>query len=53
MNTAQLPKQEAILSVEHLKVYYPSKKTFLGKITAYNKAVDDVSFLFIKVKHWV
>ena len=48
MNTAQLPKQEAILSVEHLKVYYPSKKTFLGKITAYNKAVDDVSFSVYK-----
>lgn len=48
MNTAQLPKQETILSVEHLKVYYPSKKTFLGKITAYNKAVDDVSFSVYK-----
>ena len=50
MNTAQLPKQEAILSVEHLKVYYPSKKTFLGKITAYNKAVDHVSFSVYKAE---
>lgn len=37
-------KQQALLSVEDLKVWYPSEKTFLGKITAYNKAVNDVSF---------
>ncbi len=48
MNTAQLAEQETILSVEHLKVYYPSKITFLGKITEYNKAVDDVSFTVYK-----
>ncbi len=33
-----------ILQVQNLKVYYPSKKTFLGKVTEYTKAVDDVSF---------
>lgn len=35
---------EVILSVKNLKVYYPAQKTFLGKITSYSKAVDDVSF---------
>jgi peptide/nickel transport system ATP-binding protein len=33
-----------LLTVENLKVYFPSQKTFLGKTTAYTKAVDDVSF---------
>jgi len=35
---------EILLKVESLKVYYPSKKTFLGKVLSYTKAVDDVSF---------
>jgi peptide/nickel transport system ATP-binding protein len=38
------PQNGPLLSVENLKVYFPSKKTFLGKVTAYTKAVDDVSF---------
>ena len=33
-----------LLSVQHLKVYYPAKKTFLGKVLSHTKAVDDVSF---------
>ena len=33
-----------LLSVENLKVYFPAKKTFFGKILDYTKAVDDVSF---------
>jgi peptide/nickel transport system ATP-binding protein len=33
-----------LLTVENLKVYFPTQKTFLGKTTAYTKAVDDVSF---------
>jgi len=33
-----------LLSVKNLQVYFPAKKTFLGKIQAYTKAVDDVSF---------
>jgi peptide/nickel transport system ATP-binding protein len=36
--------EKTLLSVENLKVYFPSKKTFLGKILTYTKAVDDVSF---------
>ncbi len=35
---------EILLKVENLKVYYPTKKSLLGKILAYTKAVDDVSF---------
>ncbi|MCA6455280.1 MAG: ABC transporter ATP-binding protein [Chitinophagaceae bacterium] len=33
-----------LLSVQNLKVWFPAKKTFLGKTTAYTKAVNDVSF---------
>jgi peptide/nickel transport system ATP-binding protein len=33
-----------LLCVKNLKVYFPAKKTFLGKVLDYNKAVDDVSF---------
>jgi peptide/nickel transport system ATP-binding protein len=33
-----------ILSVKNLKVYFPAKKTFLGKVLDYTKAVDNVSF---------
>lgn len=33
-----------LLSVQNLRVWFPAKKTFLRKTTAYTKAVDDVSF---------
>lgn len=33
-----------LLSVKNLNVWFPAKKTFFGKVTAYTKAVDDVSF---------
>jgi len=33
-----------LLSVENLKVYFPLKKTFLGKVLNYIKAIDEVSF---------
>lgn len=33
-----------LLEVNNLKVWYPTKKTFLGKILSYTKAVDEVSF---------
>lgn len=36
--------RQPLLQVENLKVYFPLKKTFLGKSTSYFKAVDDVSF---------
>ena len=41
-------KLQTIISVEHLKVWFPSQKTFLGKITAYTKAVNNVSFEIYK-----
>ena len=41
-------KIQTLLSVEHLKVWYPSAKTFFGKVTAYNKAVNNVSFKIYK-----
>lgn len=38
------PGGTPLLSVERLKVYFPSKKNFLGKPISFTKAVDDVSF---------
>ncbi len=35
---------EILLKAEHLSVWYPSKKSFLGKPLSFIKAVDDVSF---------
>ena len=37
-------KEIPILQVENLKVYFPVERSFLGKVTKYFKAVDDVSF---------
>ena len=34
-----------ILEVKNLQKYYPSKKSFFGKVLAYTKAVDDVTFV--------
>ncbi len=39
-----LQPKEILLKVENLKVYFPIKKSFTGKILAETKAVDDVSF---------
>lgn len=33
-----------IFSIQNLKVYFPSQKSFLGKVTKYTKAIDDISF---------
>jgi peptide/nickel transport system ATP-binding protein len=35
---------EPLLSVKDLKVHFPLKKTFLGKVTDWVKAVDGISF---------
>ena len=37
-------QKEKILEVERLNVWFPAKKTFLGKTLADTKAVNDVSF---------
>jgi peptide/nickel transport system ATP-binding protein len=37
-------KGEVMMSVEELRVWYPSRKTWLGKPVQYTKAVDGVSF---------
>ncbi len=44
LTTAKEFQPSTLLSVKNLKVYFPAKKTFLGKVLEYNKAVDDVSF---------
>lgn len=33
-----------LLTIKNLSVHFPNTKTFLGKVTSYIKAVDDVSF---------
>jgi peptide/nickel transport system ATP-binding protein len=35
---------EKLIEVDHLKVWYPGKRNFIGKVADYTKAVDDVSF---------
>ncbi len=37
-------EQEKIMEVKDLSVWYPGKKTFMGKVTQYTRAVDEVSF---------
>jgi peptide/nickel transport system ATP-binding protein len=37
-------KKNPLVRVEHLKIWYPAKKSFLGKPISFNKAVDDISF---------
>jgi peptide/nickel transport system ATP-binding protein len=45
----QNPKpSEPLVEVKDLRVWFPSKKTFLGKPLEYVKAVDDVSFTVFK-----
>jgi peptide/nickel transport system ATP-binding protein len=41
-------EQEVLLRTENLSVWFPGKKTFLGKITQHIKAVDNVSFEVFK-----
>lgn len=41
-------KNSVLLQVEHLSVWFPSKKTLLGRALAFTKAVDDVSFEVFK-----
>ncbi len=40
-----LESQTPILEVKNLKTWFPSEKTFFGKVKKYVKAVDDVSFV--------
>jgi len=43
-NNQLADKREKLIEVKELKVWYPGKKSFLGKVADYTKAVDDVSF---------
>ena len=47
---AHTKKEEVLLEVENLKVYFPVKKGFLKRTVGYLKAVDDVSFTIGKGK---
>jgi peptide/nickel transport system ATP-binding protein len=42
------PLKDVLLKAENLSVWFPSKKTFLGKPLDYSKAVDGVSFEIYK-----
>ena len=39
---------EVLINVQHLSVWFPSKKTFLGNPVEFTKAVDDISFEVFK-----
>lgn len=41
---ADSEKDEVLIKVEDLQVWYPAKKTLLGKVLKYTRAVDGVSF---------
>lgn len=41
---ALIPGSPALLSVQNLSVWFPVKRTLLGKPSAFTKAVDNVSF---------
>ncbi|HEY4064531.1 MAG TPA: ABC transporter ATP-binding protein [Puia sp.] len=41
---AGAPAGKPLIRVEDLRVWYPSRKKFLGKVLQYTKAVDGVSF---------
>jgi len=40
----ELYQRNKILELQNVKTWFPSKKTILGKVLDYTKAVDDVSF---------
>lgn len=42
--TAPVNAHTPLIRVSNLSVWFPAKKTFFGKPTAFNKAVDNVSF---------
>ena len=44
----EISTNEPLLKVENLKVYFPVKTNFLGKVLKEFKAVDDVSFIVNK-----
>ena len=44
----QIQTNEPLLKVQNLKVYFPVKKNFLGKVLKEFKAVDNVSFIVNK-----
>jgi peptide/nickel transport system ATP-binding protein len=35
---------QVLMKVENISVWYPGRKNFLGRVTEYNKAVDELSF---------
>ncbi len=42
------PQTSTLLRIQNLSVWFPSKKTFLGKPLSFTKAVDDVNFEIYK-----
>ncbi len=47
-NVRTLLEQKPVLKVQNLKVYFPVRKNFFGKVLLEFKAVDDVSFEIMK-----
>ncbi|CUK27486.1 Glutathione import ATP-binding protein GsiA [Cognatishimia activa] len=44
VDATKKPEAEEVLKVENLKMYFPTEKNWMGKVTQELKAVDDVSF---------
>ncbi len=40
----ELYSRDKILEIQNVKTWFPARKTFLGKVLDYTKAVDDVTF---------
>jgi len=44
LKAEEIKDKEALLSVQHLKVWFPAKRKLFGKQNEFIKAVDDISF---------
>ena len=44
IETRNTAPREVLMKAEHLSVWFPARKTFLGKAVSFTRAVDDVSF---------
>lgn len=44
LNLFNLYKRKKVLELKNVRTWFPTKKTFFGKVKNYAKAVDDISF---------
>ena len=48
----QLPPDDLLLEVEHLKKLFPVRKAILGKVVAHTKALDDLDAYIKEIIGW-